>query len=603
MAEFMGNLRRTDMCGTLRMKDVGREVTLMGWTQRRRNLGSLIFVDLRDRSGICQIVFDDTTESAVFEKAESVRSEYVLAVRGKVRERSSKTDKIATGDIEVLAEELKILSEADVTPFEITDDVNVNEALRLKYRYLDLRRPALQRNLFVRHAIARAAREYLDGNGFTEVETPMLGKSTPEGARDYLVPSRVKQGSFYALPQSPQLYKQLLMIAGFDRYYQITKCFRDEDLRANRQPEFTQIDIEMSFVEKIEDVTYPIEGLIRKIFKDAIGKDLGEGHFRTMTYKEAMENYGSDKPDTRFGLKIINCSDIFAGSEFKVFSDALAIEVGPIRGSIRAINAKGLAGNFSRKDLDATVEYAKTLGAKGLLWMTWQKGGEIKSSFSKFLTEKDVAAIKERLDFKEGDVLFFSADKDYVVFNVLGGLRLYIADKFGLYDKNEYDILWITEFPMFEWSEEENRYTAVHHPFTAPMEEDLDIVEKEPSKARAKAYDLVINGQESGGGSIRIHSREIQKKMFKVLGFTDEDIERKFGFFVGAFNYGTPPHGGLAFGLDRLTMLLCKDDSIKDVIAFPKVQTAACLMSDAPSGVDEKQLEELGIILKKTEKD
>ncbi|MBO4262464.1 MAG: aspartate--tRNA ligase [Clostridia bacterium] len=597
MAELMENLRRTDMCGDLRMKDVGREVTVMGWTQRRRNLGGLIFVDLRDKTGICQIVFDDTTESAVFEKAQSVRSEFVLAVKGKVRERESKTDKIATGDIEILADELKILSEADVTPFEIADDTGVNEALRLKYRYLDLRRASLQKNLFVRHAIAKAAREYLDGNGFTEVETPMLGKSTPEGARDYLVPSRVKKGNFYALPQSPQLYKQLLMIAGFDRYYQITKCFRDEDLRANRQPEFTQIDIEMSFVEKIEDVTYPIEGLIKKIFKDAIGKDLGDGHFRTMTYKEAMENYGSDKPDTRFGLKIINCSDIFAGSEFKVFSDALAIEIGPIRGSIRAINAKGLAGNFSRKDLDVTVEYAKTLGAKGLLWMTWPAGGEIKSSFSKFLTEEDIAAIKERTDFCEGDVLFFSADKDYVVFNVLGGLRLYIADKFSLFDKNEYDILWITEFPMFEWSEEENRYMAVHHPFTAPMEEDLDLVEKEPDKARAKAYDLVINGQESGGGSIRIHSREVQKKMFKVLGFSDEDIERKFGFFVGAFNYGTPPHGGLAFGLDRLTMLLCKDDSIKDVIAFPKVQTAACLMSDAPSQVDEKQLAELGIIL------
>ena len=435
----------------------------------------------------------------------------------------------------------------------------------------------------------------LQANGFTEIETPMLGKSTPEGARDYLVPSRVHPGSFYALPQSPQLYKQLLMIAGFDRYYQIARCFRDEDLRANRQPEFTQIDVEMSFVEKIEDVTYLIEGLIKNIFKSTIGLDLGEGHFRTMTYKDAMENYGSDKPDTRFGFKIVNCSDLFVNSEFKVFTDALALEIGPIRGSVRAINAKGLADKFSRKDLDATVEYAKTLGAKGLCWMTWQTGGAIKSSFSKFLTDEDIKNITARMDFEEGDALFFASDKDYVVFNTLGGLRLMLADKFGLVNKDVYDILWITEFPMFEWSEEENRYMAVHHPFTAPMDEDLDIVESRPDKARAKAYDLVINGQESGGGSIRIFSRDIQKRMFKVLGFSEEDIQTKFGFFVDAFNYGTPPHGGLAFGLDRPTMLLTKDESIRDVIAFPKVQTASCLMSEAPSPVEEKQLKELSI--------
>ena len=443
-----------------------------------------------------------------------------------------------------------------------------------------------------------AARKFFEDNGFIEIETPMLGKSTPEGARDYLVPSRIHEGCFYALPQSPQLYKQLLMIAGFDRYFQITKCFRDEDLRANRQPEFTQIDVEMSFVDDIEDVMYPIEGLIKGIFKKTIGLDLGEGHFRTMRYKDAMENYGSDKPDTRFGLKIVNCSDLFANSTFKVFTDALAIAIGPIRGSVRAINAKGLADKFSRKDLDACVEYAKTLGAKGLCWMTWQKGGEIKSSFSKFLGEGDVANIKERMHFEEGDTLFFAADKDYVVFNTLGGLRLMLADKFNLIDKNTYDVLWITEFPMFEWSEEENRFMAVHHPFTAPMNEDLDLCETAPDKARAKAYDLVINGQEAGGGSIRIHSRDIQKKMFNILGFTDEDIQRKFGFFVDAFNYGAPPHGGLAFGLDRLVMLLCKDDSIRDVIAFPKVQTAACLMSDAPSAVDQKQLDELYISVK-----
>ena len=587
------------MCGTLRSSDVGKEVTVMGWTQRRRNLGSLIFVDLRDKTGLVQVVFDDTTDEKVFEKAQNIRSEYVLAVKGKVRERESKTNKIATGEIEILADELKILSEADTTPFEILDDSNVNETLRLKYRYLDLRRPSLQKNLFLRNEITKAARRFFDENGFVEVETPMLGRSTPEGARDYLVPSRVHEGCFYALPQSPQLYKQLLMIAGFDRYYQITKCFRDEDLRANRQPEFTQIDVEMSFVEEVEDVMYPIEGLIKNIFKSAIGMDLGDGHFRTMTYRDAMENYGSDKPDTRFGLKIVNCSDLFANSEFKVFADALKIEIGPIRGSVRAINAKGLANKFSRKELDATVEYAKTLGAKGLCWMTWAKGGEIKSSFAKFVTPTDIENIKARMNFEEGDVLFFAADKDYVVFNTLGGIRLMIADKHGLIDKDVYDILWITEFPMFEWSEEENRYMAVHHPFTAPMNEDLELCETDPSKARAKAYDLVINGQESGGGSIRIHSRDIQKKMFNILGFSEEDIEKKFGFFVDAFNYGAPPHGGLAFGLDRLTMLLSKDDSIRDVIAFPKVQTASCLMSSAPAPVEQKQLDELYIEVKK----
>lgn len=599
MSEFMGNLRRNSMCGTLRSSDVGKEVTVMGWTQRRRNLGSLIFVDLRDKTGLVQVVFDDTTDEKVFEKAQNIRSEYVLAVKGKVRERESKTNKIATGEIEILADELKILSEADTTPFEILDDSNVNETLRLKYRYLDLRRPSLQKNLFLRNEITKAARRFFDENGFVEVETPMLGRSTPEGARDYLVPSRVHEGCFYALPQSPQLYKQLLMIAGFDRYYQITKCFRDEDLRANRQPEFTQIDVEMSFVEEVEDVMYPIEGLIKNIFKSAIGMDLGDGHFRTMTYRDAMENYGSDKPDTRFGLKIVNCSDLFTNSEFKVFADALKIEIGPIRGSVRAINAKGLADKFSRKELDATVEYAKTLGAKGLCWMTWAKGGEIKSSFAKFLTPTDIENIKARMNFEEGDVLFFAADKDYVVFNTLGGIRLMIADKHGLIDKDVYDILWITEFPMFEWSEEENRYMAVHHPFTAPMNEDLELCETDPSKARAKAYDLVINGQESGGGSIRIHSRDIQKKMFNILGFSEEDIEKKFGFFVDAFNYGAPPHGGLAFGLDRLTMLLSKDDSIRDVIAFPKVQTASCLMSSAPAPVEQKQLDELYIEVKK----
>ena len=595
MAELMGNLKRTAMCGTFRIDNVGDEVVVMGWTQRRRNLGSLIFVDLRDRTGLVQVVFDQSEYPEVFEKAESIRSEYVLAVKGKVRERQSKTNKIETGDVEIIAEDLRILNEADTTPFEIIDNLNVNETLRLKYRYLDLRRPSLQNKLIVRSKIAKATRNYLDNNGFMEIETPMLGRSTPEGARDYLVPSRVHEGCFYALPQSPQLYKQLLMIAGYDRYYQITKCFRDEDLRANRQPEFTQIDIEMSFVEKIEDVTYPIEGLIKDIFKETIGLDLGEGHFRTMTYKEAMTSYGSDKPDTRFGMKIVDCSDLFANSTFKVFTDALAINIadGMVKGSVRAINAKGLASKLSRKEVDALVELAKTFGAKGLCWMSHPQGEPIKASFLKFLTEEDIKNIQNRMNFEEGDILFFAADKDYVVFNTLGGLRLHLADKFSLVDKNSYDILWVTEFPMFEYSEEENRLMAVHHPFTAPMDEDIALIDTNPVEARAKAYDLVINGQESGGGSIRIHDRKVQEKMFKVLGFTDEAIEKKFGWFVRAVNYGTPPHGGLAFGLDRLTMLLTRTDSIKDVIAFPKVQTASDLMCDAPNTVDDKQLKEL----------
>jgi len=599
MADLLNGLTRTAMCGQFRIGDAGKTAVVFGWVQRSRNLGSLIFADVRDRSGIVQVVFDENTEKAVFEKAQKLRSEFVIAAKGVVRERSSKTNKVATGDVEIVADDLRILSEADTTPFEILDNVNVNDTLRLKYRYLDLRRPSLQKNLIIRNEIAKATRAYLDKLGFIEVETPVLGKSTPEGARDYLVPSRVHPGEFYALPQSPQLYKQLLMIAGFDRYYQIAKCFRDEDLRANRQPEFTQIDIEMSFVERVEDVMYPIEGLIKNIFSNTIGLDLGEGHFRQMTYKDAMENYGSDKPDTRFDMKIVNVSEVFKDTQFKVFQDALAIEIGPIRGSVRAINFKGGAAKLSRKELDAVVEFAKTLGAKGLCWLTMSEVGEVKSSFNKFLTEQNVKDLERAAGFEKGDTLFIASDKDYVVFNTLGGVRLMLANKFSLIDENTYDVLWVTEFPMFEWSEEENRYMAVHHPFTAPMDEDVDLCESQPSEARAKAYDLVINGQESGGGSIRIHDRNLQKKMFNILGFTDEDIQNKFGFFVDAFNYGAPPHGGLAFGLDRLTMLLTKDDSIRDVIAFPKVQTASCLMSEAPSPVDEKQLKELQISVDK----
>lgn len=596
MSEFLSGMKRTHHCGVLRLSNANEKVVVMGWVQRRRNLGSLIFVDLRDRTGIVQVVFDETTEKSLFEKAESIRSEYVLAVEGTVRERQSKTNKIATGDIEVLAAELKILSEADTTPFEITDDTNVNENLRLKYRYLDLRRPSLQQKLITRSKIAVATRNYLADNGFLEIETPYLGKSTPEGARDYLVPSRIKEGCFYALPQSPQLYKQLLMIAGYDRYFQIAKCFRDEDLRANRQPEFTQIDLEMSFVEDETDVMYPVEGLIRRIFKDSIGMELPEGHFRTMSWQEAMDRFGSDKPDTRFGLELKNVSDIFEGSDFKVFSDCVCDGK-----SVRAINAKGFASKLSRKDLDALSEVAKTLGAKGLAWLSKPVGEPVKSSFNKFLNDEIVEKLTRRMELEDGDVLLFAADKDTVVFNTLGGIRLYLADKYNLYDKNSYDILWIVDFPMFEYSEEEGRYVAMHHPFTAPKDEDLYLLDSDPTKMRAKAYDIVINGQEAGGGSIRIHSRELQKKIFNVLSFTDEDIERKFGFFVNAFNYGTPPHGGLALGLDRLVMLLTKTDSIKDVIAFPKVQNASCLMSDAPSTVDKQQLDDLYLLINHTD--
>ena len=594
MAELMGNLRRTDYCGTLSLQNVDKQVVLTGWVQKRRNLGSLIFVDLRDKTGIVQVVFDDTVSKETFTKAESIRSEFVVAVKGVVRERENKTDKIKTGAIEVLVSELKVLAEADTTPFEILDDINANENLRLKYRYLDLRRPSLQNNLFVRHKVTKATRNYLDALGFCEIETPMLGKSSPEGAREYLVPSRVHPTCFYALPQSPQLYKQLLMVSGFDRYYQIAKCFRDEDLRANRQPEFTQIDIEMSFVEQVEDVIYPIEGLIKSIFKETIGLDLGEGHFRQMPYKEAMERFGSDKPDTRFGMELQDVSDIAEKTDFVVFKNALAIN-GVIKGSVRAINAKGFANKLSRKDIDSLVEYVKTLGAKGLAWLSYPQGGEIKGSFLKFLTEENVKEFSERLNFEEGDVLFFAADKDYVVFNTLGGLRLHLAEKYDLIDKNTYDILWVTEFPMFDYSEEEDRFVAVHHPFTSPMDEDFELCEKEPMKARAKAYDIVINGQEAGGGTVRIHRREIQEKMFSVLGFTKEEIQERFGFFVDAFRYGAPPHGGLALGLDRIVMLLTKTDSIKDVIAFPKVQTASCLMTGAPDLVTEKQLKELHV--------
>ncbi len=595
MSEFLGQMKRTDYCGEITVAEVGKELTVMGWAAKRRDLGGLIFVDLRDRTGIIQVVFDAsvaTKES--FEKAENVRSEYVLAVRGKLRRRGDDAinPKLSTGEVELVAEEMRVLSDADTPPFAIEDNSATNEAMRLKYRYLDLRNASYQERFKLRSKVCSVVRNYLIDNNFLEIETPFLGKSTPEGARDYLVPSRVHPGEFYALPQSPQLYKQLLMISGFDRYFQIARCFRDEDLRANRQPEFTQIDMEMSFVDDEEDVMGVAEGLVRKVFKDCIGYDLPE-KIRRMTYTEAMSRFGSDKPDTRFGLELQDVSDIVKDCGFQVFTSA--VKNG---GSVRMINAKGFykSGDsiLSRRDVDALGEFVKTYRARGLAWIAVKEEG-LQSAITKFMDEATVKAILDRANAEVGDIIFFVADKNDVVFASLGALRLHLAEIAGLIDDSYYDILWITEFPMLEWSEEEKRCVAVHHPFTSPKTEDLPLLDTEPLKVRAKAYDLVINGQEAGGGSIRIHSREIQKKMFNVLGFTDEQIEERFGFFIGAFNYGTPPHGGLAFGLDRLIMLLSKTDNIKDVIAFPKVQNASDLMTDAPSAVEPKQLKELSI--------
>lgn len=595
MSEFLGQMKRTDYCGEVTTSQIGQELTVMGWAAKRRDLGGLIFIDLRDRTGIVQVVFDAsvaTKES--FAKAESIRSEYVLAVRGKLRSRGDDAinPKMPTGEVELVAEEMRVLSDADTPPFVIEDNSAANEAIRLKYRYLDLRNASYQERLKLRSKVCNVVRNYLIDNNFLEIETPFLGKSTPEGARDYLVPSRVHPGEFYALPQSPQLYKQLLMISGFDRYFQIARCFRDEDLRANRQPEFTQIDMEMSFVDDEEDVMGIAEGLVRKVFKDCIGYDLPE-KIRRMTYAEAMSRFGSDKPDTRFGLELQDVSDLVKNCAFQVFTSA--IKNG---GSVRMINAKGFYKSadaiLSRRDVDALGEFVKTYRARGLAWIAVKDEG-LQSSITKFMDEATINAILERANAEVGDIIFFVADKNDVVFAALGALRLHLAEIAGLIDDSYYDILWVTEFPMLEWSEEEKRCVAVHHPFTSPKTEDLPLLDTEPLKVRAKAYDLVINGQEAGGGSIRIHSREIQKKMFNVLGFTDEQIEERFGFFIGAFNYGTPPHGGLAFGLDRLIMLLSKTDNIKDVIAFPKVQNASDLMTDAPSPVEPKQLKELSI--------
>lgn len=587
MGESMGNLRRTNLCGELRVEDIGKEVVLMGWVQRERNLGSLIFIDLRDTTGISQIVFDDTISEDIFKKAEKVKSEYVLAIKGKVRKRQSINKDIPTGEIEVLVSELKILDEAQTPPIYIKDDDNVSENMRLKYRYLDLRKSFMQKNLKLRAKAAKIVRDFFDENGFIEVETPMLTKPTPEGARDYLVPSRVNPGEFYALPQSPQLMKQLLMVAGIDRYYQIVKCFRDEDLRANRQPEFTQIDVEMSFVD-IEDIISINEKFIYKLFKELKNIEI-ELPIKRMSYKEAMNRFGVDKPDLRFGFELIDISEIVSNSEFKVFSST--IQSG---GSVRGINIKGYGDQFTRKDISSLEDYAKTYGAKGLAWIKLTENG-ITSPVAKFLREEELKAILDKMGAEENDLLLFVADKQSVVYDSLGNLRNEVAKRLGIIDNNQLSLVWITEFPLFEYDEDEKRYVAKHHPFTAPMEEDIDLLESSPEKVRAKAYDIVINGDEMGGGSIRINNSSLQSRMFKALGFTEEEANEKFGFLLEAFKYGTPPHGGIAYGLDRLIMTLTNSSNIRDVIAFPKTQSATCLLTDAPTNVSEGQLKEVHI--------
>ncbi|AEY66465.1 aspartate--tRNA ligase [Clostridium sp. BNL1100] len=592
MGESIHGLKRSHKCTELSSSNIGEKVTVMGWVQKQRNLGSLVFIDLRDRTGIVQLVFTDK-DGEMFDKAKSIRSEFVIATVGTVAARSPEAvnKKMATGEIEIIASELRILSSSETPPMYIEENSEVNEQTRLKYRFLDLRRPDMQRNLILRHRVAKVARDYYDENGFLEIETPILIKSTPEGARDYLVPSRVHPGKFFALPQSPQLYKQLLMVSGYDRYFQIAKCFRDEDLRADRQPEFTQIDIEMSFVN-VDDVLTVNEGFVKKAFKEALNIDV-ETPFIRMPYAEAMERFGSDKPDTRFGMELINMSDMVANCGFKVFTDAVSMG-----GSVRAINAKGCA-KFSRKEIDALVEVVKTYKAKGMAWISISQENEIKSSFAKFMSEDEMKAILDRAQAEAGDLICFVADKNNVVFDALGQLRLEIARKLDILNPDEFKFLWVTEFPLFEYDEEEQRWAAKHHPFTSPMDEDLEYLDTDPGRVRAKAYDMVLNGVELGGGSIRIHIQELQSKMFKMLGFSEEDANRKFGFLLEAFKYGTPPHGGMAFGLDRLVMLMAKRNSIRDVIAFPKVQNASCPMSNAPDVVDEKQMEELHINITK----
>lgn len=585
MAETMGNLRRSNMCGELRAKDIGKEVVVMGWVQKERNLGSLIFADLRDITGIVQVVFDETLPEEIFKKAEKIRTEYVLAVKGMVREREAENKNIPTGQVEILAQDVKILDKAETPPIYIRDDDNVSENMRLKYRYLDLRKPYMQNNLVLRAKAAKLVRDFFYENNFIEVETPMLTKPTPEGARDYLVPSRINPGKFYALPQSPQIMKQLLMVSGMDRYYQIVKCFRDEDLRANRQPEFTQIDIEMSFVD-VEDVIGINEKFLYKLFKEMKGVEI-DLPIKRMTYREAMERFGVDKPDLRFGFELVNISDLVADSEFRVFSST--IENG---GSVRGINVKGYGDEFSRRDISSLEDYAKDYGAKGLAWIKVTDDG-ITSPIAKFLQEDELEQILDRMNGKQGDLLLFVADKSSIVYDALGNLRNEIAKRLNLLDEDVLKPVWITEFPLLEYDEEEERYVAKHHPFTSPMEEDLHLLDKDPLQVRAKAYDIVINGEEMGGGSIRINNSELQNKMFEVLGLTEKEIEEKFGFLLEAFKYGVPPHGGIAYGFDRLIMTLTNSTNIRDVIAFPKTQSATCLLTEAPTAVSEKQLQEV----------
>ncbi len=589
MAESMKGLKRTCRCAELNETNVGQTVTVMGWVAKNRNKGGICFVDLRDRSGILQIIFEEDKVGAEgFEKAGSLRSEFVIAVTGEVCNRAGAVnDNIATGKIEVVATDIRILSESQTPPFPIEEDSKTKEDIRLKYRFLDLRRPDLQRILITRSKIATLTRQFLADEGFLEIETPILQKSTPEGARDYLVPSRVHPGSFYALPQSPQLFKQLLMCSGYDRYFQLAKCFRDEDLRADRQPEFTQIDMELSFVD-IDDVIDVNERLLHKLFKEVLDIEI-ELPIQRMTWNEAMNRFGSDKPDIRFGMELVDISDIVKDCGFGVFTGALANG-----GSVRGINAKG-QGAMPRKKIDALVEFAKGYGAKGLAYIAISETGELKSSFTKFMTEDEIKSILDRMDAENGDLLLFAADQTKLVWSVLGALRLEIADELGLRNPAEYKFVWITEFPLFEWSDEQNRLLAMHHPFTMMMEEDIELLDTAPEKVRAKAYDITLNGCEIGGGSVRIHQDDIQKKMFNILGFTDEKAEEQFGFLINAFRYGVPPHAGLAYGLDRLVMLMTKTDNIRDVIAFPKIKDASCLLTGAPDVVEDVQLEELSI--------
>lgn len=583
----MSIYKRTHMCGELRKENIGEEVVLNGWIQKRRNLGGLIFCDVRDKTGITQVVFNDEIPQELFDKADRLRSEYVVGIKGRVAERESKNKDLDTGDIEVFADDLIIYSEAETPPIYIKDNDNVDDNLRLKYRYLDLRKKKMQDNLTFRHNLVKLTRDYFAENGFTEVETPVLIKSTPEGARDYLVPSRVNHGRFYALPQSPQMFKQLLMVGGTDRYVQIVKCFRDEDLRADRQPEFTQIDLEMSFVD-VDDVIEIQEGFLKRVFKEMKGIDI-ETPFPRIPYDEAMERYGSDKPDTRVGFELKDITELVKDCGFKVFTDAIASG-----GSVRGICITGAAESYTRKKIDKLTEQVKSYGAKGMVWMK-MSDGEISSSVNKFFSQEELAAIAEKLEAAPGDLILIISDKNKVVFDSLGFLRRHIADELGLLDDNQYNLLWVTDFPLFEYDEETDSYHAMHHPFTSPREEDAELLKTDPMKAKANAYDIVLNGVELGGGSIRIHDRDMQEDMFRAMNMSQEEIDEKFGFLVEAFKYGTPPHGGLAYGLDRLVMLLTGEKSIREVIAFPKNQNAQCMVSEAPGIVEEEQLEELGI--------